>query len=82
MNQLNMLGYDDNLLNHSKSRMEYLVFETNALRKKLLFIDYMLNTYKRMTYEWWSSLHWIRDELVENIRLNEEKIQKIMQEMK
>lgn len=81
-NQLYMVGYDDNILNHSQARIQYLVFETNALRKKLLFIDYMLNTYKRMTYEQWSALHFIEDELRENIRLNEEKIQEIVREMK
>ena len=81
-NQLYMVGYDDNILNHSQSRIQYLVFETNALRNKLLFIDYMLKSYKRMNYERWSLLHWIRDELVENIRLNEEKIQEIVREMK
>lgn len=81
-NQLYMVGYEDNILNHSQSKIQYLIFETDALRKKLLFIDYMLNTYKRMTYERWSALHFIEDELRENIRLNEEKVQKIIQEMK
>ena len=65
------------IITHSTSKIQYLIWETNTKRIHLIWISEYLSQKKNMSYEQWTTLHYIKDKLKEYIRKNDEEIYRI-----
>ena len=72
-----LIGFDVDIMNHCHSKIEYLIFSANEKRKALIVIDDYLKAKKNMSYEEWSTLHWLQDRIRFYIEDNELEIRRL-----
>lgn len=68
---------EDKFLNYSHSKIQYLIYATNKKRMQLILIYDFLRAKKNMSYEQWSTLHYLIDKIQYYICENEKEIRRL-----
>lgn len=65
------------IVKHCSSKIQWLIFSANEKRKALIIINDYLKSKKNMSYDEWSTLHWLNDRILFFIKDNELEIRRL-----
>ena len=65
------------IVKHCSSKIQWLIFSANEKRIVLIIINDYLKAKKNMSYEEWSTLHWLEDRIRFFIKDNELEIRRL-----